>query len=139
MLVHFVTDDAAKIPAIRAILEPRYHVVPRLLGSGDAQIKNGVLMVDADLRKIDCVQQIRLVLQEPGCISQRLFVVPNHVRSMIMQAYALGATDVVSRPREIISKLAQIEAADDATQGDLVTASAEIRDSAAAFASIFRR
>jgi len=32
MLVHFVTDEPTKIPAIRAMLEPRYHVVPQLLG-----------------------------------------------------------------------------------------------------------
>ena len=48
MLVHFVTDEPTKIPAIRAILEPRYHVVPQLLGGGDTEISsNGVLMVDA--------------------------------------------------------------------------------------------
>ena len=34
MLVHFVTDEPSKIPAIRAMLEPRYHVAPRLLGAG---------------------------------------------------------------------------------------------------------
>jgi hypothetical protein len=65
MLVHFVTDDPTKIPAIRAMLEPRYHVSPRLLGRGDTQVdSSGVLMVDADLRQIDRVQQIKLVLQE---------------------------------------------------------------------------
>ena len=52
MLVHFVTDEPTKIPAIRAILEPQYNVAPQLLGVGDTKItSNGVLMVDADLRK----------------------------------------------------------------------------------------
>src|ERR1700716_565013 len=138
MLVHFVTDDAAKIPAIRAMLEPRYHVAPQLLGMGDAQVhSNGVLMVDADLRKIDRVEQIRLVLQELSCISERLFVVHHQVRSMVAQAYALGATAVVSRPREIILKLAQIEVAEKAAQSDFATTSPEIADSVAAFASMF--
>jgi len=117
MLVHFVTDDPAKIPAIRAMLEPRYDVCPQLLGSGDAQINsNGVLMVDADLRQVDRVEQIRLVLQDLSCISEKLFVVHNHVRSMVAQAYALGATAVVSRPKEIIVKLAEIEIAEKAAQ-----------------------
>jgi putative nucleotidyltransferase with HDIG domain len=137
MLVHFVTDDPTKIPAIRAMLEPRYHVAPQLLGKGDAQIKDGVLMVDADLRKVDRVQQIRLVLQELSCISERLFVVHNQVRSMVAQAYALGATSVVSRPKEIIFQLAQIEAAAKAAQSDFAATSPEIADSAAAFASMF--
>jgi putative nucleotidyltransferase with HDIG domain len=138
MLVHFVTDDAAKIPAIRAMLEPQHRIAPQLLGRGDAQIdSNGVLMVDADLRKSDRVQQIRLVLQEWSSIPEKLFVVRNRVRSMVAQAYALGATAIVSRPKEIISKLAQIEVAEKAAQSDIAIASPEITDSAATFASMF--
>ena len=138
MLVHFVTDEPTKIPAIRVMLEPRYHVVPQLLGGGDTQISsNGVLVVDADLRKMVRVEQIKLVLQELNCIPEKLFVVQNKVRSMVAQAYALGATAVVSRPREIILKLAQIEVAEKAAQSDFATTSPEIADSVAAFASMF--
>jgi hypothetical protein len=65
MLVHFVAEEPAKIPANRAMLEPQYHVVPRLEGGGDTQINpNSVLMVDANLRRMVRVEQIRLVLQE---------------------------------------------------------------------------
>ncbi|HMI16212.1 MAG TPA: hypothetical protein VK526_07630, partial [Bradyrhizobium sp.] len=117
MHVHFITDDPTKIPAIRAMLEPRYHVAPWLLGSGDTQTdSSGVLMVDADLRQIHRVEQIQLVLQELSCIREKLFVVHNQVRSMVAQAYALGATAVVSRPKEIIFKLAQIEIVEKAAQ-----------------------
>jgi putative nucleotidyltransferase with HDIG domain len=138
MLVHFVTDEPTKIAAIRAILEPRYHIVPQVLGGGDTQISSdGVLMIDADLRKMVCVEQIKLVLQKLSCITEKLFVVHSHVRSMVAQAYALGATAVVSRPREIIFKLAQIEVAKKAAQTDSAIASPEITDSAAAFASMF--
>jgi putative nucleotidyltransferase with HDIG domain len=138
MLVLFVTDEPGKIPAIRAMLEPRYHVAPQLLGVGDTQFSsNGVIMVDADLRETVRVEQIRLVLRELGCIPEKLFVVPNQVRSMVAQAYALGATAVVSRPREIISKLAQIEVAEKAAQTDFAITSSEIADGAAAFSSMF--
>lgn len=138
MLVQFVTDELTKIPAIRAMLEPRYRVAPQLLGGTDAEFSpDGVLMVDADLRKAVCVEQIRLVLRKRSSISEKLFVVPSHVRSMVAQAYALGATAVVSRPREITTKLAEIEVAKKAAQGDAANASPEIRDSAAAFASMF--
>jgi putative nucleotidyltransferase with HDIG domain len=138
MLVHFVTDEPTKIPAIRAMLEPRYCIVPQLLGGGDTQLSsNGVLMVDADLRKEVRVEQIRLVLQDLSCISEKLFVVQNHLRSMVAQAYALGATSVVSRPGEIVFKLAEIEVAEKAAQGDSAGISPEIKDSAAAFASMF--
>jgi len=138
MHVHFLTDDPTKIPAIRAMLEPRYDVAPWLLGSGDTQTdSSGVLMVDADLRQIHRVEQIQLVLQELSCIREKLFVVHNQVRSMVAQAYALGATAVVSRPKEIIFKLAQIEIAEKAAQSDIAIASPEITESTAAFASMF--
>ena len=138
MLVHFVTDEPAKIPAIRAMLEPQYDVVPQLLGDGKAQIcSNGVLMVDADLRKKVRVEQIRLVLKELSRIPEKLFVIRNEVRSMVAQAYALGATAVVSRPREIICKLEQIEVVQKSAQGDCSGISPEISNSAAAFASMF--
>jgi putative nucleotidyltransferase with HDIG domain len=138
MLVHFVTDEPTKIPAIRAMLEPRYRVVPQLLGGGDTQISsNCVLVVDADLRKMVRVEQIRLVLQQLSCIPEKLFVVQDHVRAMVAQAYALGATAVVSRPREIIFKLVQIEVAQKAAQSDFAITSPEITNSAAALASMF--
>jgi len=138
MLVLFLTDELGKIPAIRAMLEPRYHVVPQVLGVGDTQIRSsGVLMVDADLREMVRVEQIRLVLRELSFMAEKLFVVPNQVRSMVAQAYALGATAVVSRPKEIILKLAQIEVAEKAAQTDFAITSREIADGAAAFASMF--
>ena len=140
MLIHFVTDEASKIPAIRAMLEPRYHVVPQLLGEDCAQSDLiGVLMVDADLRKAVRIDQIRLVLRQLIRIPEKLFIVPNQIRSMVAQAFALGATAVVSRPREIISKLAQIERTTKAAAPDTNTdmAPPEITDGAEALAAMF--
>ena len=137
MIVHFFTDEAAKIPAVRALLEPRYDIVPRLLG-GDTQISsNGVLMVDADLRKKICVEQIRLILKKQSCISEKLFIVQRHIHHMVAQAYALGATAVASRPAELSVKLAQIELAQKTAQTGSATAAPEVVGSAAAFASMF--
>jgi putative nucleotidyltransferase with HDIG domain len=138
MLVHFVTDEPGKIPAIRAMLEPQHRVVPQMLGGGDSQTgSDGVLMVDADLRKAVRVEQIKLVLQDLNCIPEKLFVVQSHLHHMVAQAFALGATAVVSRPRETIVKLAQIEIAERAAQSGLAAAAPEITDSATAFASMF--
>ncbi len=108
MLVNFVTDEPGKIPAIRAMLEPRFRVVPQVLQNDAPQIgASGMLMVDADLRKMDCVERIKRVLQVKRSNPERMFVVPSHLHAMVAQAYALGATAVVSRPREIISTLTQ--------------------------------
>jgi hypothetical protein len=138
MLVHFVADESTKIPAIRAMLEPQHVVEPRLLGIGDKKIiSNGVPMVDADLRRAAPVEQIKLVLQDLRCASEKLFVVQNYLHHMVAQALALGATAVVSRPREIVLKLAQIEVAQRVTKANIVNGSSGISNGAAAFASMF--
>jgi putative nucleotidyltransferase with HDIG domain len=136
MFVHFVTDEPNKIPAIRAMLEPRYRVVAELLGSADTQnLSDCVLMVDADLRKMVRVEQVRLVLQQLSYIREKVFVVPDHVAVMVAQAYALGATAVVSRPREIAFKLKQLEIAQ--KQSDFANNGPNISNSAGALESMF--
>lgn len=138
MLVHFVTDEPAKIPAIRAMLEPEHHVASQLLGGGDTQAcPNSVLIVDADLRKTVRIEQIKLALRKLNGIPEKLFVVQSQVRCMVAQAYALGATAVVSRPREIMVKLAQIDVAAKASRTEIAMISPAITDSAAVFASMF--
>ena len=66
MLVYFITDEPTKLPAVRAMLEPQYDVVPRLLGGDGSQQTSarGVLMVDVDLRQMIRVEQVRLTLHE---------------------------------------------------------------------------
>jgi putative nucleotidyltransferase with HDIG domain len=138
MLVNFVTDEPGKIPAIRAILEPQFHIVPQVLQGDDPKIgANGMLMVDADLRKMDCVERIKRVLRVKRTNPEKMFVVPAHLQVMIAQAYALGATAVVSRPREIISKLIQFANDEKADHGNADTASPETKNSAAALFSMF--
>jgi putative nucleotidyltransferase with HDIG domain len=136
MLVHFITDEPGKIPAIRAMLEPRYRVAPRLLGTDETPISDGVLMVDADLREAARVEQIKHVLRDLHPATEKLFVVQGHIQQMVAQARALGATAVVHSSREIVLKLAQIEVAQKAPRTDLTT-SPDIADGAAAFASMF--
>ena len=111
MLVCYLTDEPSKIPAIRAVLEPHHHIVPRLLGDKVSFGSEGVLMVDADLRVMARVEQIKETLSELHAVSEKLFVVQRHLHHMVAQAYALGATSVVRSTREIAPKLAQIEAA----------------------------
>ena len=138
MLVHFLTDKPAKIPAARAMLEPRYRVAPHLLGADDASIDpNGVLVVDADLRQADRIDRIRRLLRRGDCGRDRLFVVQHQFRRMVVQAYALGATAVVSSPGQILSTLAQIQIAKDAPRGSTQLASTETMEGVTAFASIF--
>src|SRR5262245_63502407 len=100
MLVHFVTDTPNKAPAIRAMLEPEHAVQFHVLGAGDLALSNGVLVVDADLRNATPVAQIKTVLRDLQSITEKLFVVQSHLRELVAQAFALGATAVVSRPKK---------------------------------------
>jgi HD-GYP domain-containing protein (c-di-GMP phosphodiesterase class II) len=137
MLVHFITDEPTKLPAIRAMLEPRHEVVACLLGECDAQIgPHGVLVVDVDLRQACRIERVRLALQRLGGACHRLFVVHNQAGTMAAQAHALGATAVISSIKEAVFKLAQIEDARKQGKRDAASPSA-LTDSAAAFASMF--
>ena len=139
MLVYFITDEPTKLPAIRAMLGPQHDVVPWLLGGGDAYVASrGVLMVDVDLRQMMRVDQLKPILQQLDSTPEKLFVVHNLARSMVAQAYALGATSVVSRPKEAIVKITEIAAAAKASaQGDPENPPSEMGDSAASFGSMF--
>jgi putative nucleotidyltransferase with HDIG domain len=142
MLVHFLTDEPTKIPAIRAILGPEHDIAPQVLGTvSTSAISDGVLMIDADLRKPAPVEQLKIVLGDLRDVSEKLFVVQKHLHHVVSQAFALGATSVVSRPKEIVTKLAEIEvaqkAAQAAAQAGSAKASPEMTHSAAVFGSMF--
>ena len=138
MLVRYLTDEPAKIPAIRAMLEPQHFVVPRLLGDEPASGTGGVLMVDADLRDMARVEQIKQALGELNAVTEKLFVVQQHLHHMVAQAFALGATSVVRSTHEIGPKLAQIEAAAKAAgNGSCSVASPKSSIAPRAFASMF--
>ena len=138
MLVYFVTDEPTKLPAIRAMLEPQHAVLPWVLDGDGTRIRShGVLMVDIDLRQMPRVDQLKSVLDELESIPEKLFVVHNLSRSMVSQAYALGATAVISRAKEAVLKVAQIEHAETAAEDDAADPALEMDEGVAAFASIF--
>jgi HD-GYP domain-containing protein (c-di-GMP phosphodiesterase class II) len=138
MLVYFVTDEPTKLPAIRAMLEPQHAVVPWVLdGDGTGIRSHGVLMVDIDLRQMTRVDQVKFIMQELAGIPEKLFVVHNLSRSMVAQAHALGATAVISRPKEAILKVAQIEEAEAAEEDKAADPAVQMDEGVAAFASMF--
>ena len=135
MLVCYLTDEPSKIPAIRAMLGPHHHVVPGTLGEKVLLDAGAVLMVDADLRVMARVEQIKETMSNLQTASEKLFVVQKHLHHMVAQAYALGATSVVRSTREIGPKLDEIEAKATSTASGSI--SSEIVDCAKAFASMF--
>jgi putative nucleotidyltransferase with HDIG domain len=137
MLVCYLTDEPGKIPAIRAALEPRYQVIARVLGQEPVFAPSGVLIVDADLRQAARVEEIKHVLHELHTINEKLFVVHRHLHHLIAQAYALGATWVAHSAKEVVSRLARVEANSRASQAGVECAPDRMADSSAAFAFMF--
>ena len=138
MLIHFVTDEPNKIPAVRAMLEPQHTVESHLLGTAAGQaLANGVLLVDADLRQAAPVASLKTMLRDLQGVSEKLFVVQSHLRDMIAQAFALGATGVVSRQKEVIARLARVELAQQRLKSGLVSEPSTIAACAASFSSLF--
>lgn len=139
MYVDFITDDFPKVASVRALLGSRHVVIPRLLGSGDTEIRENcsVLMFDADLRKLVSIQNIKQVLLKLNVVPDRLFVVPKNIYHLVAQARALGATAIVSRPPEIVRKLAQIEAEKQAAPAGISPAASDPGPGTAAFSSMF--
>jgi putative nucleotidyltransferase with HDIG domain len=137
MLVCYLTDEPGKIPAIRAALEPRFPVVPRVLGQEPIFAPSGILMVDADLREGERVEQIKHVMSDLSAISEKLFVVHRHMHHLVAQAYALGATGVVHNVKQAASKLTQVEAAMRAAEAGSEGEPAWMTDSGKAFAAMF--
>jgi HD-GYP domain-containing protein (c-di-GMP phosphodiesterase class II) len=94
-------------------------------------------MVDIDLRQMARVDQVKFVMQELADIPEKLFVVHNLSRSMVAQAHALGATAVISRPKEAVLKVAQIEEAEAAEEDKAADPAVDLDEGVAAFASMF--
>lgn len=141
MRVHLLTDDPAKVPLVRGLLEPRHVVEVGLLDESNAPVvPNGgvALIVDADLSCADRVEKIKDAVKDADDI-ERLFVVPERVRRLVVQAHALGATRVLSRVQQIVPALASLAASRSSrgTSGAVGSESGDLAQSAAAFSAMF--
>ena len=138
MHVHFLTDEPNKIPTMRALLEPQHCVEPTIIGrDGVRAVPEAVLMVDADLRKPDRIAQIKKDMLALSEIRERLFVVEKSMRAMVVQAHALGATGILARPQEIVTRIEEIKVTRESEAKAAGPEAPEIADGARAIASLF--
>lgn len=99
------------------------------------------IVIDINLRSAESVQRIRDKLRAEAYRSiPRLFVLADALHHGSMQAWALGATDTISRPLDAQGILQRIRSAFPDTQGDDATASGKAlnRGIAAAHAVMVR-
>jgi response regulator RpfG family c-di-GMP phosphodiesterase len=97
MNVHIVGDDTAKLALLRGMLAERCSLTAELIG--DADIKGGdidAIVVAADLRDVDNITALKEISDRLARIPRRIFLTNHKSRLSTVQAYALGATSVLS-------------------------------------------
>ena len=110
MLVHVVGETRAKLSAVCGMLEQAYEVTSELL-SGASIRGNGIgsVVIRADLSVVENISALKAISERISQIPKRVFLIDQRTRLAVVQAYALGATDVITYPVsqvQLLNKLA---------------------------------
>jgi putative nucleotidyltransferase with HDIG domain len=99
MSIHVLADSSGKLAGIRAALEHKHDVTSELLGGVSiSRSECTALVVKADLRIVENIAALRKTLGNLGRVRRRIFLFDQTVHWWIAQAYALGATLVLTGP-----------------------------------------
>src|SRR4051812_14734978 len=115
MTVHIIADNASKISAVGGLIEQRHLVTSEMLAGAEIMRKGiEAVVVAADVADVDNITALKAVSSKLARIPKRIFLIDGKARIAIVQAYALGATDVLTNPLNavhLLNKLAPPEAA----------------------------
>jgi putative nucleotidyltransferase with HDIG domain len=144
MSVHIVADNHTKLSVLRSMLEQRYAVTSELLnGANIPRSDVASIVVAADLTLVENIAALKLVSGKLGSVAKRVFVINGKGRLSVVQAYALGATHVLSDPvnqQQLLAKLSDRHAPsispDDSAPGGQEAASAGSASIAAMFSAV---
>jgi len=109
MCVHIVGDSAAKLSTVGGLLAEKLPIASQLLGK--ACLKGNdvhAVVVAADLRDIDNISALKHLAKDLSRVSKRIFLIDQRSRLSIVQAYALGATSVLTSPVNATTLLAEL-------------------------------
>lgn len=114
--VHLVADSESNIAELRAMLSPRYAVTSALLGNA-AAVTNGVdsVVIAADLKIVENIAALKAIFPKFKTARKKIFVLDQKARLLVFQAYALGATRVISHPiiqQDLFTALADCDESD---------------------------
>jgi putative nucleotidyltransferase with HDIG domain len=114
MFVHVLGDTRARLSAVCGMLEQTYAVTSELLGGASIRSSNiDSLVVTADLRALENISAVKAVWEKIHRVPKRVFLIDQGTRLANVQAYALGATHVLSNPVsqvQLLQKLADGDA-----------------------------
>lgn len=144
MTVHVLADHASKISAVRAMIEQRHMVTSEML-AGAAVKRRGIeaVVIAVDIAAVENIAALRSLAAKLALVPKRIFLIDGNARLAIVQAYALGATFVLTSPAspaQLLAKLEPVEASlvpsDEPSRGSLEAASAGAASIAAMFSAV---
>ena len=111
---HIVADAHTKLSVLRTMLEQHYVITSELLNTASLpRGKTNSIVVAADLTHVENIAALKAMSGKLARIPKRVFLIDGTGRLSVVQAYALGATHVLSNPvnhRQLLAKLADVEA-----------------------------
>jgi putative nucleotidyltransferase with HDIG domain len=114
MFVHVVGDTRARISAVCGMLEQTCAVTSELLSGASIRSSNiDALVVTTDLRVLENISAVKAASAEINRVPKRVFLINQSTRLAVVQAYALGATHVLTNPVsqvQLLKKLADDDA-----------------------------
>lgn len=137
MLVHVVGETRAKLSAVCGMLEQAYDVTSELL-SGASIRGNGIgsVVVRVDLSVVENISALKAISVRISQIPKRVFLIDQRTRLAVVQAYALGATDVLTHPVSQVQLLNKLADGDSQSVAPLKPGSSEQEAASAGAASI---
>ena len=109
MPIHVVADSVSKLSNLRATLEPKYAVTSELIGgAGERASDTDAVVVTADLRVVENIAALREMFGRLAHARKRIFLIDQKARLFTVQAYALGATQVLVNPVNQARLLAEL-------------------------------
>ena len=141
MSVHVIADNPAKVPALRSVLEPRFAVTSEMLADTGLR-RNGIeaAVVAVDVAAVDNIAALKAISPRLARVPKRVFLIEGKGRLAIVQAYALGATYVLThplKPSQLLARLAPADADVVSDGGSSMTSVEAASAGAASIASMF--
>ncbi len=99
MCVQIIGDSKAKLAAIGNLIGDKLPVASELLSKARVRGRDTqAVVVAADLRDVNNISALKNLSDDLSHVSKRVFLIDHHSRLAIVQAYALGATSVLTNP-----------------------------------------
>jgi putative nucleotidyltransferase with HDIG domain len=93
-----ISDTDSKLAALSGMLAPQLSVTTALIDRVPKNHKMRKVLIAADLSIADNIGALKQSFARVKSSNKRIFVMENKIRLFAMQAYALGATDLIFSP-----------------------------------------